>query len=224
MKRSMKHGLSSWWYKVASNAVLAKHTDTPLPHPFPTSLRKTHFCEPPLLILLDTTFFPLPTLKITQLLSRYQIYINGFDETCALDNLPEEEHEDTPSKREVVGYKTANVEWHEAVIPDEHEHQDAEDQREVCAVRGPGGAVRQRGRIKALRFPSMVEADVGDNHKCIGHYERGRRQIDEPEEDLDGRVGRYQERDAGDQTDSADRVNGNASLRALSEDLRCLPI
>lgn len=63
-----------------------------------------------------------------------------------------------------------------------------------------------------------------EQHETVSGDEATGGEVDEPVEYLDRRAGRHEERDAGDETNYRNAVDGNAGLGAFEQEPGCLSI
>lgn len=205
---------------VMSVSLSSKHKNMCLlPQSFPAPPRKTHLGQPSPLHLLDTTLLPVPALIVDLLLARVEIRLPGVDQLCPLDDLPEHVHKGAKPEGKVRRDEGAHVKGSKRIEADEQDGHAAEEQGQVGRVRGEGGEERQRLGVHALGLAGAVEADEGDHHHGVGHDECRGGQVDEPEEDLDGRVGRDEEGDARDERHGQHAVERHALLGAVEQEL-----
>lgn len=166
----------------------------------------------------------MAALLIGLLLAADQVGIHGRNELGLLVDLPEEEESSAVRQAEVTCDEALDAEGLEGVETDEQKGAAAEEQAEPRRIGVEGSNVVECVVGKALGETSPVPANEDQDHHGVGSDEAGGGQINEPEEDLNGRVGRDEESDAADETDDANAVDGDTRLGALEENLGRLSI
>lgn len=199
-----------------------------LPQLLPAPSPKGHLGKSCLFILFNAALLPVSALSINRGLAREQIRLLRPDEPgvpfAVVRHVADRKHHGRKRQRKVPRYKAAHVEWDKHVVADKDQHRGHQEQCPYGRIWCEGRGVWQRFVGDALGHAGTVKGDVGDEHKGKGGEKGGGGQVDEPQEDLNGRVGRNQESDAGDEGDDANAVDRDARLGALEQETRGLAV
>jgi hypothetical protein len=140
-------------------------------------------------------------------------------------HLPEDKHDNPKCETEIRGNEALHTERLKDREAIEHSGQTANNDSEDGTVWLEWCSPRdERLAVDSLRFHSAVPGDKDADHARVGENEGDGSQIDEPEENLDGRGTSHEEGNARQDRYCDDTVDGDAGCSTFQKELRRLAI
>lgn len=184
-----------------------------------------HFSQLLLPAFRPATFFPDLALFIDLCLPRVQIRLCNVNKGTPMINLPEDKHNNPECETEIRGDKALHTERFEDREAIEYSSQAANNDSKNRTVwlerRSPWN---ERLAVNSLRFHSAVPGDEDTDHARVGEYEGDGSQINEPEENLDGRGTSHEEGNARQNRYCEDTVDRNTGCSTFQKELRRLAV
>lgn len=184
-----------------------------------------HFSQLLLPAFRPATFFPDLALFIDLRLPRVQIRLCNLHKGTPMINLPEDKHNNPERETEIRGDEALHTERLEDREAIEDSSQAANNDSENSTVWLERRSPWNEGlAVDSLCFHGAVPGDEDAYHARVGEYEGNGGQINEPEENLDGRGTSHEEGDAGQNRYCDDTVDGDAGFSTFQKELRRLAI